>query len=385
MTLAMGRIFCLTLCLLQGFEIAAIPLSAGQRLPGQGTTLIRRLPLVEIHDEAYDTAVPVAARRRGEKVPLPLLTAGQPTVRRLTVLNRELASSPLQIRVEPALLMETGAIKPLSLQTKLVYIGRGGEKTLSFRVPTPSVPHNTLLVLTLRARRGALDRFTDRLAFVLSPPGAAGTRVEYLGRDEKTQGNWRGVYGKEAFLLPIRAGTATFAQANIKVTRGSGRVIHVQDSPLRTSLQEYQMMLDFYDKARSVDDPRVPIGGSGLTTRDPVALSSRPAFVRDPKTKKLRAVQTPLIVRVETADSAPHQLSLYCLDYERSHRTIQIALYDLQGNLLDLRPVTHFEEGVLVRYRVSGSVLVLVLSPDPAVNPRLQALFVDPISPVATR
>lgn len=376
-----GKNFKTLLCFLALIPwTAVLPAVAAPGGTDQHLTLSKRPPLAEVHDEDYDRASPPAARRSGTRVPLPLLPAGRPTLRRLTLLNREAASGPLQVRVEPALFYVSGASKPLPVLSQTIYLAKGGRKILSFSVPTPNVPKNTLLVLTLRVRRAAQGRFMTRIAFVLTPLGAGGTQAVFIGRDDKTQGNWRTVYGREGFYLPIQNGTATFAAQNIRFYRGSGQAPIIPDNPLKEPLQEYQLALDFYDKARFVDDPRVPLGGNGLTTRDTVAFATRAGFVRDrnPKIRQSHAVQTPLIMRIETTDGASHQLSLYCLDYHRQHHVLQISLYDQQWHLLDYRQVTRYEEGAYMKYRIVGSVMAIFTTPDITVNPSLQAVFVDP-------
>lgn len=82
------------------------------------------------------------------------------------------------------------------------------------------------------------------------------------------------------------------------------------------------------------------------------------------------------------ADGKPHQVSLYCVDWDRSGRSQRIDALDTSGRVLDSRTVlpAEMEQGVYARFNLTGNVTlrVTLLTPPATTNPVVMALFFDP-------
>lgn len=78
-----------------------------------------------------------------------------------------------------------------------------------------------------------------------------------------------------------------------------------------------------------------------------------------------------------TGDSQTRRLSIYCLDFDRAARQQTIELYDLaSGQVLDIRQLSSFGNGVWLTYDIKGSVGVRAINKG-AVNAVISGLFFD--------
>src|SRR5579859_7366726 len=142
------------------------------------------------------------------------------------------------------------------------------------------------------------QRIGSRTGVVAHPgaPGAvsggANPREQFEGRDDRTGGSWPGVYGRQAFLVPIPAGSAHFNAAGVHLERGSG--IQKEESvhnPI-LDLAPEETGLEPFDRKVAPNAPlastRVPLGGGGLTTRNNVTFAALQTAFPDPKTGTLK-------------------------------------------------------------------------------------------------
>ena len=186
----------------------------------------------------------------------------------------------------------------------------------------------------------------------------------FIGRDDKTQGNWYGVYGKEAFTVPVQLGKSSYQIPTVTMIRGKGATKPTKAaSPILEGTDENQFAMTDWDKKIIVDDKRLPQRGPSMTERHATVFTVR---------------ESPLIIRLDTTDSKPHRLSLYVLDFLRKKKAIRVEIKTLSGTTLDSRRVENYSNGAYLKYRMRGSVLIF-FSPLDKAMPELSGIFVDPI------
>ena len=175
-------------------------------------------------------------------------------------------------------------------------------------------------------------------------PEAVLTTLQLLERDTKTQGNWLGVYGKEAFFVSIPDGSSFYAIPEISLSRNT-------------------IGYRIYGKGEPLDDPRLMLSAPGSTLRYPHAFTE---------------LEEALIFRVKSTDTKPHLFSLYFLDYPRRKDKLKLRFYDGNAYYLGKTEVTDFGEGVYVRGRFTGELVIEILNSDPLKEPTAWGMFVDP-------
>jgi hypothetical protein len=304
------------------------------------------------------------------------LPAGVKVQRTLQVLNNSAERRVLRLTVRPRLSTAPGKVVTL----KPVEITSVSEphhtSQVLLRLVTPPVPHNSYYSLTLTLHQGKTLCFKSTESFILVPQGVAGTQVQFAGLDTATKGNWLHVYGRQAFYLPVQHGTAAMNMEGITLSRGSGHEKY-GDSPLG-NLQSVQIAQKAW-AYKAVTDTRVPFAGGGLTQRNAVAFSTEQVPETNIVTHKLFMFNVPLVLRATTSDDKAHLLSLYLLDFKRLGLKERVDVYDVQGQLLDTRQVPPFGNGLYMRYRLKGSVVV-VITPETVHSPVCSAMFIDPAS-----
>jgi hypothetical protein len=310
------------------------------------------------------------------------LLAGQTVTRRYTLYNGGPTGARLLVKIQPRLQSAAGKAAPLPAITRDVTVPANGQKVVSVDLALPKVSVNTLMELMVRVTQDGKERDKKTGSLLLVPPGIGGTQAIFLDRDDRTKGNWQGSYGKQAFTLPIRTGTASFAAGTVSIYRGltaeqmAYSIAHPTHSDFET-VAHLQGAFEVFDKAQTVNDPRIPPGGNGLTTRDPIAFTTQPHNETDPKSHISRVLTTPVLVQVDSKDNQPHRLSLYFVDYKRAGMALKITLYDRQGHSLVSQRLADYGEGAYLRFRFVGSLVVLITSLAQE-NPTLSGAFVDP-------
>lgn len=318
-------------------------------------------PVIGVFDPQYHDGIRLAMGRGDRYGRLPPLPAGQTVARRFVVYNDTSRGNRLQITLTPTLHLSPDEKRKLPPAVTTLTVPPGGRQPFTATIRVPQVPHNSGLELVLTLHKAGRERFRDSLFFVVVPPGKAGTTVTFEGRDDRTQGNWVGVYGTLAFMVPVRLGRSVYQTPGVTLRRGSGLERRV-DAPIEDDYARQQMMLNL-ENSETTDDPRVALRGPGLTERSPAA------FTTD---------GVPMLIRVDTSDGNPRRLSLYFLDYRRQGRAQEVSVYDLQGHRLDTRRVSGYQNGAYLRYRFTGAVVVRIVALD-AQPPTLSGVFVDPI------
>ncbi len=295
---------------------------------------------------------------------LPLLPAGKTETRRFQWTGAAGKSAPLVVRVLPV--ASTPGEKPKALPTieKTLPIPTSTSGNFDVVLPASAFDANVTLTLTLRIFQNKTQIAALTESFVALSAGKMGTSLDWLGRDDRTQGDWLGVYGRQAFLVATAGGRSIYQQQGISLNTGLGDAAEGQTRDVFDRRNNEESEPAHYGKGESLADKRLPQYGPGQGDKRPPA-----AFA---------AQQAPLYFRVEATDGAAHNLSLYILDFRRRNQVIQIDVYDRQRHRLESRKIGNFGEGSYLRYRFSGRLLVVLTSLTPGLPPTTNALFIDP-------
>jgi hypothetical protein len=355
-------LFCLLICgILALLHTVSHSYSARAQSGSRPSGTARAKGVIGLFDLEYHDGTKLARGRADKYERLPTLTAGSVISRDFVVYNDATPGTKVQVRVLPILHTSRTASRKLPPVVRALTVPNGGKTALRLHLSIPKVATNTGLEFVLTVSKQNRERFRDSLLFVAVPNGKGGTTVTYEGRDDKTRGDWLGVYGKQAFLIPVQGGRSAFQMPEITVQRGSGYEASGAENPFAENQLAVQHQLVIFERAETTDDPRIALRGPGQKERSPVA------FVTP---------GSPLLIRVDTTDGKPHRLRLYLLDYKREGRITEIALYDLQGHRLDTRTVANYGEGAYLNYRFTGSVIARLILKKQA-DPTLSGVFVD--------
>jgi hypothetical protein len=142
----------------------------------------------------------------------------------------------------------------------------------------------------------------------------------FVGTNTAAQGNWKGVFGLDGYLIANDSNNpAGYAAVAFN---GAG----------------------VYTWAASSSDARAPLKGASSVDRIASAWYSG-AFTID----------------LNLIDGQPHQVSLYCVDWDSTQRAQTVQILDA-GTLaeLDMRPVAGFNGGVYLTWTVKGHVVIQV-------------------------
>lgn len=328
--------------------------------------------------QAADKGVPNIPPSNWAGQPVPCLPAGIKVTRSFLIGNKDAKPAVIQLTLKTLWFLNPNKSNALPLQNSGFTIAGNSSLTIPFQITTPPVPFNGLMEILLDARVNGHPLPGMSWNYILVPQGLKGTQALFEGADSNTEGDWRGIYGEEGFFLPVHQGTAAFLPPNLHVTRGTG-MEQSEDTPLENP-QEKQMGFAWLDTRFSVQDKRVPLGGNGLTERNPIAFTAEPASELDEKTGIHHIIMIPLFMRIDALDGDPHRLSLYFLDYLRRGLRCQVDVYDVQGHLLDSRRLANYQEGIYLKYKFTGSIIVQIQSLNPTHRPLLSALFLDKAS-----
>ena len=159
-------------------------------------------------------------------------------------------------------------------------------------------------------------------AFTLTNSAAVGAATAtFIKRDTVTQGNWRGNYGKDGYNV----------------------IGDVANNPLYVNPAAVGQFS--YLWAGSSLDPRALQKGSNPSDRIAATWYS-PA---------------PYTIDLNMSDQAPHQVALYCLDWDSATRRETVDVLDANGNVLNSQTLTaSFNGGVYLVWTVSGHVKIRV-------------------------
>jgi hypothetical protein len=172
--------------------------------------------------------------------------------------------------------------------------------------------------------------------------------VSFLGTDSATQGYWKGTYGTDGFVVPgdPSANNPTYPSYVTPALAGQAAAVW----------------------APSTSDPRAAQQASGVGQLASCWYSS-----------------SSFSIDLSPADSLPHQVSVYALDWDNNGRTERIGVIDdATGRVLDTRSLSSFQNGVYLSWLVPGAVTLRVTNTGPT-NAVLSGLFFGaPPTPVAS-
>src|SRR5215469_11803612 len=158
----------------------------------------------------------------------------------------------------------------------------------------------------------------------------------FTGADTTTQGNWRGMYGRQGYLL---AGDAQQLPATIQVTlSGQSGYIWAASSADPRALQK-------------VSIPGDRIAACWYTS-------------------------TSFTIDIDLTDGQPHQMALYLLDWDRLGRVENVTVLDAAtGAVLDTHSISSFGNGEYLVWQIRGHVVVRVTNGVGSLNAVVGALF----------
>lgn len=147
------------------------------------------------------------------------------------------------------------------------------------------------------------------------------TSSPFMGADNTTAGSWKNIYGGEGGLAYPYGNFIPPSYVQISANKNFGLMWETSTLDLR-AMQK-------------------PTG----TDRVAGAWNSSDDFT----------------FYLQFKDSAPHQVTLYFVDYDRVGREQKVEIFDrTTGELLDCRILSSFEDGVYLKYRLSGNVRIKV-------------------------
>lgn len=335
-------------------------------------------PVSQIHKKSNFQLQDVSARNKlipGEMASVP---AGSLLTRSIMVTNNIGNQEPVIIKIKsriqgsPSDQWKTVLLKKLILQPY-------SHISVLIHLKAPPVAVNTAyhLLLSMYKTKELVAKDTDNLLLV--PQGSEGTQAILDGTDEKTQGDWKGKYGKEAFSIPILNGNAYYAISSLGIERGTGDFT-IADTPLIHYAKD-EIAYRIWDP-KAVTDRRVPLGGKGLTTREPVAFSAKPLVVPSSVAGQDSLIPIPLTFHITSTDGLPHLLSFYLLDYKSEGFKEQVTIYDNQGHKLTEAKSGPLDQGEYVSFRFTGNVVAIIKRIDAPLNssdvPLCSGIFIDP-------
>ncbi len=220
----------------------------------------------------------------------------------------------------------TAAFSPASLSAS-------GSTTMTITA-APGTPLGTYPVM-ITAASGSLSHTALVTLQIYIPATAAFVRT-----DTTTQGTWKGVYGQDGEAIPN-------------------------------------------DSANYPPYAQVSVGGATQftwvgSTLDVRALQKAAATDRIASTWYAPASFT---IDVNLTDGNPHQVGVYCLDWENSGRVETISIIDaVSGNALDSRTISAFSKGMWLLWNLSGHVTIRATWTAGA-NAVVNGLFFSPPAP----
>jgi Bacterial TSP3 repeat len=183
-------------------------------------------------------------------------------------------------------------------------------------------------------------------------------KVSFLGEDVITQGSWQNRYGKQGFSL---------ADAAVQsLPQGLFDLNHQQN---------YPWTYNWNDSTADVRALAKPL--SNPPTRIAAVWHRYGSDAFD--------------IKVSPGDNKPHQVALYCLDWERQNRRQRIQIFDAKNHapyystvpeydLLDTIEIGDFQEGRYFLWNITGNVIFRVTSLG-FMSSAVSGVFLDPVSP----
>ena len=174
--------------------------------------------------------------------------------------------------------------------------------------------------------------FTEPVNCEIKLPPA---RATFVGIDEKTRGNWKGIYGKTGFLV-------------------------VND---KTNFPGYIQL---------TPENALPFTWSNPTNQS--ALMRADSTIRIASSWNHRH---PISLNLSLANGSEQQLALYFLDWDEKGRIMDVQIWNTSGEMLNRKSVYSFIEGTYLVWQIRGKVIIKIASLGGG-NPIISGLFFDP-------
>jgi List-Bact-rpt repeat protein/Big-like domain-containing protein/putative Ig domain-containing protein/Kelch motif protein len=213
------------------------------------------------------------------------------------------------------------------------FIASGGQPPFTFSIVTGSLPSNLLLTVgtgavagmpntvgvsnfTVKVTDSASGSVTANCTMNVTPPPT----VSFQGNDAATQGNWKGVYGSDGYLIANDSSSAP-VYGTVGVTGAST-----------------------WTWVQSTTDSRGLLKGASTTDRIASTFYSGSSFTFD-----------------VNLTGGQHQAALYLLDFDTSSRSETVSIIDANTNaVLDTQAFANFHGGIYAIWTLQGHVLIKV-------------------------
>ena len=187
----------------------------------------------------------------------------------------------------------------------------GTGNAASSNVPVQISMHNALAVAA-----GAFHS----LGIGIAAEDGLQSSASFQGIDSTTQGNWKGHYGADGYIIPADS-NSTPAYAGVSINGAS-----------------------LWTWATATTDPRALLRAASPTDRIASTYYASSSFTVD-----------------VNVTGGPHRLALYLLDLDNAGRSETISILDpATNNVLDTRSFSNFRNGIYVSWMLQGHVLIKV-------------------------
>jgi len=268
---------------------------------------------------------------------VPRYRAGATLARQIELFNGGLSGREFELRWEVRWDTPTGEVlREGRVGAIEIEPGFHAMRTVEIALPPALETKRTLCLALESVKEGKVVFREDRIRFLILPPGEALASARFIGRDEKTQGDWQGKYGAAGYDLPA---VGTWMPAGVNVAWTEGRV---------------------WTWAAQTDDARA------LMAKQPATPPRRVAACR---------YGAPLQVDVQGGEKA-RRLSLYYVDWDHQRRKQTFSIWGDDGTLLDRREVGKAPAGCYLTWEIRGGVQISV-EHEGGPNAVVSGLFLD--------
>ena len=266
----------------------------------------------------------------------PQYRAGGTLSRAIELFNGGLCSGKLELKWQARWdapdgeVLREGRIAPIEVAP-----GFHVTRTVEFVLPAGIQRQRAVYLVLESLKDGKTVYRDDRVWFRILPASAAPavSSARFAGLDEKTQGDWRGRYGRTGHDV---VGVAQSLPADVQIDWGNAAT---------------------YTWAKPTDEPR--------------ALAAKTARVAACR----YANEIELLADLPAKGA---RLSLYYLDWDRQRTKQTFTVWNEDGQVLDRREVGKLQGGCYLTWEVGGSVRITVQHQG-GPNAVVSGLFVDPM------
>ena len=247
---------------------------------------------------------------------MPIYTAGATIERKIEVFNGGLNGNQLELNWSlhwdspSGPLAGKGSVGPFQIEP-----GFHAVQTVAFDAPKPDQEEQTLCIVLESIKDGNVVYRDERSRLTVTTKAIPASEAMFVGEDEKTQGNWREKYGKVGNWLPAR---------------------------------------QWKQPAYAWMDPNVSGSRWVNQTTDPRALA-------DSDGKRNVDIWTGKLNFIFDAGPAPREVSFYFVDWDDEGRREQtVSVWSWDGQLLDQRTASGFQQGKYLTWKMQGRIKVEV-------------------------